>query len=185
MSTLKKKIVVGIMGPDETATLFETGNAYKMGNLIGLQDNWVLLTNGSNYGVMNGALKGAKDGNPNCTTMGMSSCRYDEADKISEYADIKIPAVMSEVNILTSDFIIFCCDKIRNSIVNFSELVIALKHKKPIIFLVTPDNTGAQTQYYKNVLSEFEIYRWYYSGIITDSPEEVIRLIQNWHNRQP
>lgn len=185
MGTSQKKIVVGVMGPGSLAVRNELRNAYELGALIGNQENWILLTGGSNTGVMNEALRGAKEGNPNCTTMGILSCRYDETDKISEYAVIKVPTGMGEgrnyLNVLTSDFIVFCCDKIKDSFGTFSELIFALKHNKPIIFLITPESALTQIQYYINILIEFGNRRSTYSDIITDSPERVIKLIQEWN----
>ncbi len=57
-----KKIIIGVMGPGEKATVTDVQNAYELGKFIA-QKGWVLLTGGRNVGVMDAANKGAKSVN--------------------------------------------------------------------------------------------------------------------------
>ena len=53
------KVIVGVMGPGDTATDEEMRTAYDLGKLIA-QRGWILLTGGRNCGVMHTAGRGAK-----------------------------------------------------------------------------------------------------------------------------
>lgn len=187
MGTSQKKIVVGVMGPGSLAVRNELRNAYELGSLIGKQENWILLTGGSKSGVMDEALRGAKTSNPKCTTIGILSCRSEEIEKISEFADIKVPTGMGEgrnyLNVVTSDFIVFCCNEVMESFGTLSELTFAMKHNKPIVFLTQSLEAYPETfEYYRNIFKSFRDSITNFSQeIITDSPERVIKLIQEWN----
>jgi uncharacterized protein (TIGR00725 family) len=125
-----KKIIIGIMGPGESATSTDLENAYQLGQLIATA-GWILLTGGRNVGVMDAAAKGAKAANgltvgilPNNNTHG-----------ISEAVDIAIVTDMgnarNNINILSSDVIIACGMGMGTA----SEIALALKANKPVILL--------------------------------------------------
>jgi uncharacterized protein (TIGR00725 family) len=125
-----KKIIIGIMGPGESATSTDLENAYQLGQLIA-KAGWTLLTGGRNVGVMDAAAKGAKAANgltvgilPNNNTQG-----------ISEAVDIAIVTDMgnarNNINTLSSDVIIACGMGTGTA----SEIALALKANKQVILL--------------------------------------------------
>jgi uncharacterized protein (TIGR00725 family) len=125
-----QKIIIGIMGPGESATSTDLENAYQLGQLIA-KAGWTLLTGGRNVGVMDAATKGAKSANgltvgilPNNNTHG-----------ISEAVDIAIVTDMgnarNNINILSSNVIIACGMGTGTA----SEIALALKANKQVILL--------------------------------------------------
>lgn len=70
---MARKIIIGVMGPGESAGDRTKNTAYQMGELIAL-NGWVLLTGGRSAGVMEWATKGAKAGGG--LTIGILPDRY-------------------------------------------------------------------------------------------------------------
>lgn len=172
---MKKRIVVGVMGPGSTANPEEIQNAYEIGSLIAKQ-GWITLTGGSNTGVMNTALKGAKETDPDCFTVGILSNNGEE-DKTSKYLDIKIPTGMGEgrnyLNIKTCDVIVICCDDLFTSLGTMSEFIFALKHKKPIIIISSYDSN-------MDLLNSFSKEFIYEKRTIFTNPVDAIEQIKLW-----
>lgn len=59
---MSEKVLVGVMGPGESATPEDNEIAFELGRGIA-KNGWVLLSGGRSFGVMEAALKGARDGN--------------------------------------------------------------------------------------------------------------------------
>jgi uncharacterized protein (TIGR00725 family) len=144
-----KKIIIGIMGPGESATSTDLENASQLGKLIA-KAGWILLTGGRNVGVMDAAAKGAKAANgltvgilPNNNTHG-----------ISEAVDIAIVTDMgnarNNINILSSDVIIACGMGAGTA----SEIALALKANKPVILL----NYNAESKLFFKKLATANIF---------------------------
>jgi uncharacterized protein (TIGR00725 family) len=144
-----KKIIIGIMGPGESATSTDLENASQLGKLIA-KAGWILLTGGRNVGVMDAAAKGAKAANgltvgilPNNNTHG-----------ISEAVDIAIVTDMgnarNNINILSSDVIIACGMGAGTA----SEISLALKANKPVILL----NDNAESKLFFKKLATANIF---------------------------
>ena len=125
------------MGPGTNATEQEISLAEKVGEIIARKGCYT-LTGGSNTGVMNAALKGAKNYGSNARTIAILS-HDGEPEKTSPYADVCIPTGMGEgrnyMNIRSCDIIIFCCNNLYKSAGTLSEFAFTIKHKKPVIFL--------------------------------------------------
>src|SRR4028118_2125982 len=125
-----KKIIIGIMGPGDSATSTDLENAYQLGQLIA-EAGWILLTGGRNVGVMDAANKGAKSANG--LTVGILP--GNDTRGISEAVDIAIVTDMgnarNNINILSSDVIIACGMGVGTA----SEIALALKANKPVILL--------------------------------------------------
>ncbi len=60
MGVVKRKKIIGVMGPGDLATETDIKNAYELGKLIA-QEDWILLTGGRNVGVMDAANKGSQE----------------------------------------------------------------------------------------------------------------------------
>jgi uncharacterized protein (TIGR00725 family) len=124
------KIIIGVMGPGEKATVVDVENAYELGKLIATE-GWVLLTGGRNVGVMDAASRGAKsvDG----LTIGILPS--DDSNGISEAIDIAIFTDMgnarNNINVLSSDVVIACGMGAGTA----SEICLALKGNKKVILL--------------------------------------------------
>ncbi|MEG3862094.1 TIGR00725 family protein [Microcoleus sp. herbarium12] len=144
-----KKIIIGIMGPGDSATPTDLENAYQLGKLIA-DAGWILLTGGRNSGVMDAANKGAKAANG--LTIGILPGNNTRG--ISEAVDIAIVTDMgnarNNINILSSDVIIACGMGAGTA----SEIALALKAEKQVILL----NDSPESQLFFKKLAEFNIF---------------------------
>ena len=123
------KKIIGIMGPTD-AKEQDLINAYQIGKYCA-ENDYVTLTGGLKYGIMNEALKGAKDHNGQ--TIGIMPT--DDRSKFSEYVDIPIITTMKAgrnyIEILTSDIIVACGISAGTS----SEISLAIKPGKKIVLV--------------------------------------------------
>ncbi|WP_293129539.1 TIGR00725 family protein [Microcoleus sp. bin38.metabat.b11b12b14.051] len=144
-----KKIIIGIMGPGESATSTDLENAYQLGQLIA-GAGWILLTGGRNSGVMDAANKGAKAANG--LTIGILPGNNTRG--ISQAVDIAIVTDMgnarNNINILSSDLIIACGMGSGTA----SEIALALKADKQVILL----NDSRESQLFFKKLAESNIF---------------------------
>ncbi|MCH8519587.1 MAG: cytochrome [Nanoarchaeota archaeon] len=124
------KIIVGVMGPGSNALKKDLNNAYEIGKFIASK-NWVTLTGGRNEGVMNEALKGAKENNG--LTLGILPS--DDKITFSPYLDIPVCTNMRSgrnyLNVLSSNIIVVCGIDHGTS----SEISLAIKPNKKIILI--------------------------------------------------
>jgi hypothetical protein len=131
-----KKIIIGVMGPGEKATVTDVQNAYELGKLIA-QKGWVLLTGGRNVGVMDAANKGAKS--VNGLTIGILPSENQK--NVSEAVDIAIFTDMgnarNNINVLSSDLVIACGMGAGTA----SEVALALKTNKQVILLTEDEES--------------------------------------------
>lgn len=123
------KKVIGIMGPGK-ANDDDLINAYEIGKYCA-KKGYAVLTGGLNIGVMNEALKGAKENGG--ITVGVLP--IDDRTKFSEYIDIPIITTMKAgrnyINVLSSDIIIACGIEAGTS----SEISMAIKADKKVILV--------------------------------------------------
>lgn len=124
------KVVVGVMGPGEQATMAEQDCAYGLGQVIAAQ-GWVLLTGGRAAGVMDAACRGAQAGGGLTVGVVPRSDRHG----LSPAVDIAIVTGMGHgrnaINVLSSDLVIACGMGLGTA----SEVALALKAQKPVILL--------------------------------------------------
>jgi uncharacterized protein (TIGR00725 family) len=124
------KIIIGVMGPGETATQQDLSNAYELGRLIASQ-GWVLLTGGRKVGVMDAACRGAKSADG--LTIGILPTNH--SNGISSAVDIPILTDLgnarNNINVLSSQVVIACGMGAGTA----SEIALALKASKPVILL--------------------------------------------------
>ena len=136
------KKIIGIMGPTN-AKEDDLINAYQIGKYCA-ENDYIALTGGLKYGVMNEALKGAKENGG--LTIGIMPT--DDKTEYSEYADIPIITTMKSgrnyIEILTSDIIVACGIAAGTS----SEISLAIKPKKKIILVGLDENANI---FYKNL----------------------------------
>lgn len=125
-----RKILIGVMGPGEQATLGQINTAYALGTALA-QQGWIVLTGGRSAGVMDAACRGAKAAGG--TTVGILPTA--EAIAVSEAVDIPIFTGMgsarNNVNVLTSQVVIACGLGAGTT----SEVALALKAGKPVILM--------------------------------------------------
>ncbi|HMV10804.1 MAG TPA: TIGR00725 family protein [Cyclobacteriaceae bacterium] len=124
------KIIVGLMGPGETATPEQNEDAFELGAAIAKQ-GWILLTGGRAFGVMEASMRGASVHHG--LTIGILP--GDNAQASSPYAQIRIVTGMgsarNNINVLTSHVIVVCGMASGTA----SEVSLALRANKRIIFL--------------------------------------------------
>lgn len=132
------KLIIGIIGPGESALDINTEDAYEIGKLVG-QCNFTLLTGGRNIGVMHAASKGAKQAGG--ITVGVLP--EENRNNVSSYVDIPIitgqGSARNNINILTSDLII----AIGNGPGTLSEIALAMKANKTLI-IFKPDEVAIE-----------------------------------------
>ncbi|MBA7538756.1 hypothetical protein ES705_31033 [subsurface metagenome] len=149
-----KRTVIGIMGSGENATQENKNLAYEIGKIVA-KLGYIVLTGGRNCGVMEAAMKGAKDYNG--TTVGIIP--DDHTSRMSEFVDIPIITGMgsarNNINVLSSDLII----AIGTSPGTISEVALAIKANKKILI---PDNSKETIEllkrYKKSYVSQFNPY---------------------------
>lgn len=125
-----RKPVVGIMGPGKKATPQNLSYAYALGKMCA-ERGYVTLTGGSPLGVMEAALKGARENGGQ--TLGILP--YQSKAEASGYADIVVVTAMmsarNNINVLSSDVVIACGLEAGT----LSEIALALKAEKHVILL--------------------------------------------------
>ncbi|EAW37730.1 LOG family protein [Lyngbya sp. PCC 8106] len=156
-----KKIIIGVMGPGNSATTLDLKNAYQLGQLIA-QNGWTLLTGGRNVGVMEAASQGAKSAQgltlgilPGSNSSGMS-----EAVDIAIFTNLGNARNM--INILSSDIVIGCGMGAGTA----SEIALAIKEHKTVILL----NQNQASQVFFKSLSPDQVYR-------VETPQEAIETV--------
>jgi uncharacterized protein (TIGR00725 family) len=124
------KIIVGVMGPGETATPEQNEDAFALGSAIAKQ-GWVLLTGGRAFGVMESSMRGAAQYQG--LTIGILP--GENAQASSPYAQIRIVTGMgsarNNINVLTSHVIVVCGMASGTA----SEVALALRANKRVIFI--------------------------------------------------
>lgn len=158
-----RKIIIGVMGPGDKATVADRQNAYQLGQLIA-QQGWVLLTGGRNVGVMDEANQGARAANG--LTLGILPS--DDNNAISEAVDIAIITNMGDarnnINVLSSDVVIACGMGAGTA----SEIALALKGNKKVILL----NDNEESKSFFKKLSPENVY-------VVNSPSEAIKIAED------
>ncbi len=140
-----RKLVIGVMGPGESATTEDKAMAYLLGYEIA-KKGWVLLSGGRKAGVMGEVNRGYKEGR-GTLSIGISPTESDDG-LMSEHLDVVVFTGMKSgrnyMNILSSDIVVAIGDL--SSAGTLSEVAFALIKQKqkpfeekkkafPIIFL--------------------------------------------------
>src|SRR5262245_14448274 len=131
-----RRTLVGVMGPGETARSRDCSNAYALGQVIA-RHSWVLVTGGRGVGVMEAALRGARDAG------GLTVGILPSSDIVgaSDFVDIPIVTGLGQarnnVNVLSCQ-LIFACGMGAGTA---SEVCLALKAGRQAV-IVEP---GAET----------------------------------------
>jgi hypothetical protein len=162
--TNMKKIIIGVMGPGESASDTEITSAFQLGKLIALE-GWVLLTGGRKAGVMDAASRGAKSAGgltigilPGNNTKGMSG-----AIDLAIITDLG--NARNNINVLSSDVVVACGMGIGTA----SEVALALKNGKSVVLLHS--NTESEAFFQK--LSATKI-------AIAENTETAIEMIKQF-----
>ncbi|SRR5579883_555266 len=155
-----RKIVIGVMGPGERASVNDLYNAYELGKRIA-QQGWVLLTGGRNVGVMEEASQGAKSANG--LVIGILPSAHQNG--ISEAVDIAIFTDLgnarNNINVLSSSVVIACGMGAGTA----SEIALALKSNKKVILLT--DDEESKVFFHKLSPSNLYIVNGFEEAIAT------------------
>ncbi|MCI0751127.1 MAG: TIGR00725 family protein [Flammeovirgaceae bacterium] len=158
------KIIIGVMGPGETARPEDNELAYELGTAIARQ-GWVVLTGGRKFGVMEAAMKGADDNKG--LTIGILPGATGE--EVSRHAQIRIYTDMgsarNNINVLTSHVLVV----IGMAAGTLSEVALAIKANQKIILMNQSEETA---QYIKKLGS--------YRVITSDTVEDTIHVIRDY-----
>ncbi len=140
------KKIIGIMGPGSDADKTDLKNAYEIGKFCA-KKGWITLTGGRNSGVMDEALKGAKENKG--LTIGILPT--DEKELFSKFMDIPIITNMRSgrnyINVLSSDIVVVYGISPGTS----SEISLAIIAKKKLILVGLYDEANA---FYKKLSPE-------------------------------
>lgn len=152
------------MGPGENASPEENELAFTLGKAIA-ENGWLVLTGGRSFGVMDAAMRGAREGNG--LTIGILP--NDNNANSSDHADIKIVTGMGSarnlVNVLSSHVIVV----IGMAAGTASEVALALKSGKKVILLQQDEIT---IRFFKNIGS--------YKVMVASNVEETVRMIRDY-----
>jgi uncharacterized protein (TIGR00725 family) len=125
-----KKPIVGVMGPGGPNSEIINNCAYEVGCALG-KKQLIVLTGGRNQGVMDAALRGAKE--QGSLTLGILP--GSDTQECSNHIDIPVITSMGDarnvINVLTADVLIF----VGMGPGTASELALTIKHCKPLILL--------------------------------------------------
>lgn len=156
------KTIIGVMGPANT-TKEILNNAYTLGQLIA-REGFIVLTGGTNVGVMDETLKGAKS--VGGCTIGILIDNH--LNNMSKYVDIPIVtglgSARNNINVLTSVVVIACGIGTGTT----SEVALALKANKNVILL---NNSELGNSFFKSLDAKRV---W-----IANDPAHVIFLLKN------
>lgn len=159
------KIIIGVMGPGSNPTKKDIENSYAIGKFAA-ENNFTTLTGGSKAGVMNEALKGAKDHGGD--TIGILA--FADKNMASDYADHVIVTAMgsarNNINILSSDVVVACgCEA-----GTLSEIAMALKANKSVVLMT--ENEEAKT-FLKNLKPD----QIYLADTFDEATNQIIKLL--------
>lgn len=156
------KKIIGIMGPSK-ATDEQMNNAFELGKYCA-EHGYVTLTGGLKAGIMDEALRGAKQ--QNGLTVGIMPT--DDKSKYSEYIDIPIVTTAKSgrniTEVLTSDLLIACGISAGTS----SEISLAIKPGKPIVLVGMDDITN---NFYRQLIPSNQLN-------IVNNYQEAIQVIE-------
>jgi len=133
------RILIGVIGPGETATPADKRTAFALGEAIA-QQGWGLLTGGRKAGVMAAASEGAHA----ARGLVVGILPGEDTAQMSPVVDIAICTGMGQgrnvINVLSSQVVIAC----GLGSGTLSEMALALKLGKPLILMGVPaDLEGA------------------------------------------
>ena len=158
------KTIVGIMGPGENATPDDNEIAFDLGKAVAEQ-GWIVLTGGRSFGVMDAAMKGAREGDG--LTIGILP--NDNGVNASDNADIKILTGLGSarniINVLSSHIIVV----IGMAAGTASEVSLALKTNKKVILLNQDEIT---IRFFKNIGT--------YKVMVATTVNETISMIKDY-----
>ena len=139
-----RKPIIGVMGRGDKAREVDIKTAFELGSLIA-QQNWVLLSGGRNWGVMDAVNKGANSSGG--LTVGVLPTK--DRDLISDAVDVAIITDMgsarNNINVLSSDIVVACG---MGGAGTASEIALALKGNKPVILL---NNSEESRQFFRKI----------------------------------
>lgn len=152
------------MGPGENATPEDNEMAFELGRAIA-KEGWALLTGGRSFGIMDAAMKGARDANG--LTIGILPDANDKG--ASENAQIKIVTGMGSgrnlISVLSSNIIVV----LGMAAGTASEVSLAIKSNKKVILLHQDEIT---IRFFKNIGT--------YRVMIAKNVEETIFQIKDY-----
>ncbi len=157
-------IIIGVMGPGETASPEVNNMAYDLGREIA-RHGWVTLTGGRSFGVMDSSMRGASDNGG--LTIGILPST--DGAEVSPFAKIRILTGMGSarnyINILSSHVIVVCGMGAGTA----SEVALAIKASKKVI-LLNPD--PITLDFFKKIGD--------YKVLTALSVEETVKMIQDY-----
>lgn len=158
------KIIVGVMGPGESATPDENEIAFDLGRAIA-KNGWTTLTGGRSFGIMDAVMKGAVDAGG--LTIGVLPTENDK--EASENALIRIVTGLGSarnlINVLSSHIIVV----LGMAAGTASEVALALKSGRKVILLNQNEIT---VRFFKNIGG--------YKVMIANTVDEVIKQIKDY-----
>ncbi len=158
------KTIIGVMGPGEGASPEENIMAFDLGRAIAME-GWVTLTGGRSFGIMDAAMKGARE--VDGLTIGIIPTETEKG--ASENAQIKIVTGMNSgrnyISVLSSHVVVV----LGMAAGTASEVALAIKANKKVILLNQDEIT---IRFFKNIGT--------YKVLVTKTVDETITQIKEY-----
>ncbi len=159
---MKRKLVVGVMGPGEMATAADMARAELLGALIA-QRGWITLTGGRRSGVMEAALKGAKKAGGQTIAILPGKSKSEACEEADFVIATGVGGARNVINILSSDVVIASGLEAGTT----SEVAHAIKEKKNVVLLT--DNEAGKA-FFQQLAPDLVV--------IANTPEDAISIVE-------
>ena len=132
MYSVKRAVVIGVMGPGDFASPKDEDTAYRLGRFIASQ-GWITLSGGRDCGVMAWVSRGARAASG--LTVGILPGR----DRTESMEEVVLPVMTdlgnarNNINVLSSDVVVALAFRIGAG--TASEVALAIKAGKPVLLL--------------------------------------------------
>jgi len=137
MFKMKKKIIIGVMGPGKVAGKQDIDNALLLGELIAEQ-GWFILSGGMKSGVMGAVNQGAKKKNGFTIGILPNNNLEDHSPNLDMSIITNMGGARNYINSLSCNIMVACGMNAGTS----SEVSFAIQENKPIILLGTDVETN-------------------------------------------
>jgi len=131
---LKRKFIVGVMGPGTNCPDHISAAAFELGVLIAKQ-GWTVLSGGRDMGVMDAVSHGAKT--QGGTTIGILPTKDSSISEAVDFAIITdVNIARNNINVVTSDIVVSCGIGVGTA----SEIALGLNAGKHVVMLHAGDD---------------------------------------------
>jgi len=136
---MARRPVIGLMGGGDDARRSDVRLAEQLGRRVA-ERGWVLLTGGRASGVMAAANRGAKSVSGSLTIGILPSVESETSAHVDVAIFTNLGDARNAINVISSDVVVICG---RPGAGTASEAALALKARRPVVFVDAPPETVA------------------------------------------